>query len=45
VNPKAPGQFAVRVRVPRRDVSSLYRATPSADGISRITVNGATFPR
>ena len=41
VNPKAPARFAVRVRAPRRDVSSLYRATPAADGISRITVNGA----
>jgi len=31
----------VRIRSPKRDVSSLYRATPAADGISRITVNGS----
>ena len=41
VNPKAPGRFAVRVRSPKRDVSSLYRATPDGDGITRIAVNGA----
>jgi hypothetical protein len=40
LNPKAPARFAVRVRAPRRDVSSLYRATPAADGITRISVNG-----
>ncbi len=40
INPKAPARFAVRIRAPRRDVSSLYRATPAADGISRIAVNG-----
>jgi uncharacterized protein len=41
VNPRASRRFAVRIRVPKRDVSSLYRATPNADGISRIAVNGA----
>jgi DUF1680 family protein len=40
INPKAPARFAVRIRAPRRDVSSLYRATPAADGISRMSVNG-----
>src|SRR5262249_30910199 len=40
VNPKAPTIFAVRIRVPKRDVSALYRATPSGDGITKLTVNG-----
>jgi len=40
INPKAPARFAVRIRSPRRDVSSLYRAAPAGDGISRISVNG-----
>jgi hypothetical protein len=44
LNPKTPVRFAVRIRAPRRDVSSLYRATPAADGISRITVNGTLVP-
>jgi uncharacterized protein len=40
VNPKTPKTFAVRIRAPKRDVSSLYRAVPSADGATRISVNG-----
>ncbi len=41
VNPKTPARFAVRIRSPKRDVSSLYRATPNGDGITRLAVNGA----
>jgi hypothetical protein len=41
LNPKTPARFAVRIRAPKRDVSSLYRAAPSADGITRLSVNGA----
>jgi len=40
INPKTPARFAVRIRSPRRDVSSLYHATPAGDGISRLSVNG-----
>jgi uncharacterized protein len=40
VNPKTPKAFAVRIRAPKRDVSTLYRATPNGDGITRIAVNG-----
>jgi uncharacterized protein len=40
VNPAAATRFVVRIRSPRRDVSSLYRAVPAADGITRIAVNG-----
>ncbi|MBP8274849.1 MAG: glycoside hydrolase family 127 protein, partial [Acidobacteria bacterium] len=41
VNPKVSKNFAVRVRVPTRDVSRLYRAEPNADGITQLKVNGA----
>jgi DUF1680 family protein len=41
VNPKASKTFAVNVRVPTRDVSSLYRAVPKGDGITQFKVNGA----
>ncbi len=41
VNPKAARTFSVRIRVPQRDVSELYRSSPESDGIGTITVNGA----
>ena len=41
VNPKASKNFSVRIRVPNRDVSSLYAGTPEADGITSVLVNGA----
>jgi uncharacterized protein len=40
VNPKTPARFAVRIRAPRRDVSSLYHASPAGDGFLRMAVNG-----
>lgn len=40
VNPKVPKAFAINIRVPTRDVSTLYSATPKADGISLLKVNG-----
>jgi len=40
VNPAAPRSFAVRIRVPDGDVSSLYTASPAAGGLTRIAVNG-----
>jgi uncharacterized protein len=43
VNPKPPKTFAVRIRVPKRDESTLYRATPNGDGITKMTVNGTSF--
>lgn len=42
VNPKAPKNFSLRIRVPNRGVSSLYRSTPDANGITSIAVNGQT---
>ena len=41
VNPSAPKAFTVRVRVPNRDVSSLYRTRPVANGVTALAVNGA----
>ncbi|MES2177123.1 MAG: beta-L-arabinofuranosidase domain-containing protein [Gemmatimonadota bacterium] len=40
VNPKVRKSFAVRVRIPTRDVSNLYTASPNADGIISLSVNG-----
>jgi DUF1680 family protein len=41
VSPAAPKAFTVRVRVPNRDVSSLYRTAPAANGLTALAVNGA----
>jgi DUF1680 family protein len=40
VNPNTPKSLTLRVRVPNRDVSSLYSAKPIANGITSIAVNG-----
>lgn len=45
VNPAAPKKFAVRIRVPQRDVSTLYSSSPSADGITSISLNGSAIQR
>jgi DUF1680 family protein len=41
VNPKAEKNFSVRIRVPTRNVSSLYKGTPDANGLTSLAVNGA----
>jgi DUF1680 family protein len=42
VNPKSQQKrFSVRIRVPNRGVSSLYKGTPEAGGISSLAVNGS----
>ena len=41
LNPQAPANFALRLRVPQRDVSALYAAVPAAEGIESIQINGA----
>jgi DUF1680 family protein len=41
VNPQRETKFAIRVRAPNRSVSRLYPATPNADGITSIVVNGS----
>lgn len=40
VNPEKPKRFAIRIRMPQRDVSELYSAAPKADGLLSLTVNG-----
>jgi len=40
VNPAMPKAFSLKIRVPNREVSSLYRSTPNSDGITSVTVNG-----
>ena len=41
VNPRASRDFSLRIRVPDRNVSRLYRSTPEANGITSIRVNGS----
>lgn len=41
VHPEESREFTVAIRVPDRDVSELYSNTPSTDGITSISVNGA----
>jgi DUF1680 family protein len=41
INPKMPSKFGVRIRVPNRQVSSLYKSTPDANGIVSVAVNGS----
>ena len=43
VNPAAQKKFSVKIRVPNRQVSSLYKATPDADGITSLSVNGSAI--
>ncbi len=41
VNPKVRTRMSVRVRVPNREVSTLYASTPRANGLTSVKVNGA----
>jgi hypothetical protein len=40
VNPRAPKTFSLRVRMPNRQGSGLYPATPRVEGAESIRVNG-----
>ena len=40
VNPLTARAFALGLRVPNRNVSALYHATPTAGGIASLSVNG-----
>jgi DUF1680 family protein len=40
VNPKARKNFTVRLRVPNRTTSKLYKPTPEVNGIVSLSVNG-----
>jgi uncharacterized protein len=41
VNPAEAKRFSVRIRVPNRNVSQLYTASPDCKGIASLRVNGA----
>jgi DUF1680 family protein len=41
VNPRVRKNFSVRIRVPNRGVSGLYRGAPGSDGVTSIAVNGS----
>ncbi len=41
INPQEPRRFSIRIRMPSRTVSALYAATPDANGIASLQVNGA----
>jgi hypothetical protein len=41
VNPKTPGRFGIRIRVPNRNVSRLYVGAPDSSGIASVAVNGS----
>jgi len=43
VNPAAQKRFSVRIRAPNRSVSRLYTASPQADGITSIALNGSSM--
>ena len=40
VNPKDSKTFSLRVRVPNRETSALYTATPAVSGLKSLSVNG-----
>ncbi len=40
VNPAEAKRFALKVRVPNRQVSELYTNTPTSGGLTALTVNG-----
>jgi DUF1680 family protein len=42
VNPEKTARFALHVRVPNRQTSGLYAATPAVAGLASLTVNGKT---
>jgi len=43
LNPAAPKNFTLFVRVPDRGVSQLYKSNPDANGIKSLAVNGQTI--
>jgi len=43
VNPKTSKRFAIRIRVPNRNVSALYKGTPESGGIASVAVNGSVM--
>jgi uncharacterized protein len=44
INPAQAKRFTVRLRVPNRNVSTLYSSQPAANGLEAISVNGTAVP-
>jgi uncharacterized protein len=42
VNPKEAKRFAIRLRIPNRTTSRLYRPSPEVNGLVSLAVNGKT---
>lgn len=42
LNPATEKEFSIRIRIPHRQTSRLYPATPASDGIASISVNGSS---
>ena len=40
IHPAAVRRFSVKIRMPHRDVSSLYTSTPECNGFTSLAVNG-----
>ena len=40
VNPRQTRDFSIRIRMPDRSVSRIYRSTPDSSGIASMAVNG-----
>ena len=40
VNPSAASIFTIRLRIPRHDISQLYKSVPEVAGYDRLAVNG-----
>jgi hypothetical protein len=40
VTPAEAKRFSIRIRVPNRNVSKLYAASPACDGLASLAVNG-----
>ncbi len=40
LSPAEPKRFSLKLRVPQRNVSTLYSASPGCDGIASLSVNG-----
>ena len=40
INPAVPASFALKLRVPNRQVSELYASTPAVTGLVSLAVNG-----
>jgi len=39
LNPATPTEFTLKIRIPNRDVSTLYSSTPVVEGVESLTVN------